>query len=369
MRRRALLHLQRNVPLAGYTTIGLGGPAACFASCRSVEEVQEALRFAQEEGLPVQVLGGGSNIVFADEGFAGLVLRVALQGVAFGENGDAVQVTVAAGEVWDDLVRRCIERDLAGLECLSGIPGSAGATPVQNVGAYGQEVGEVLVSLRALERGTLRLVTLSAEECALGYRQSRFKGPDRGRYIILEVTLRLRPFGPPTLRYPELRRHLEERVRLEDLPAGRPRLETVRQAVLALRRAKSMLADPQDPHARSVGSFFLNPLLSRQEFRALERRWREDGGQGEVPTFPEGERVKVPAAWLVEQAGFRRGYRRGGVGVSPKHALALVNYGGSTRDLLALAEAIRRGVYARFGLLLEIEPTVVPPVFAPQEIQ
>lgn len=367
--------LQTGVPLAPRTTIGLGGRARYFAACRTVGQVRAALRYARERGWPLQILGGGSNIVFADAGYAGLVLKVDIAGITFEEQGPKahqpspgdsdrrpgqVDVTAGAGEAWDALVRWSIERDLAGLECLSGIPGSVGATPVQNVGAYGQEVSDTLVSLRAVDQASLEVVSFSGEECRFAYRRSRFKREDRGRYVITEVTLRLERFGRPTLRYPELARYVEAQVGLDSLEAGRPALEAVRAAVLALRRSKSMLADPDDPDARSVGSFFLNPVLSPAGFRELEARWREAGGQGEVPTFPAAGGIKVPAAWLVERAGFPKGYRRGGVGVSDKHALALVNRGGTTGELLALAGEIQERVYERFGARLEVEPVVVP---------
>lgn len=351
--------LQENVPLASHTTIGLGGPARFFFSATGVEEVRQALAWAREEGLPIHILGGGSNTVFADEGYPGLILHIALWGVEFREAGEWVEVTAAAGESWDDLVRACVERGLAGIECLSGIPGQVGATPVQNVGAYGQEVAETIVSLVALDRRTLQEVRLSGTECGFAYRRSRFKEEDRGRYVITSVTYRLAVEGRPALRYAELRRYLEERMDPAALESGRPALQAVREAVLALRRKKSMLVDPADPHSRSAGSFFLNPTLSPDRVRRLEERWKALGEKEPLPLFPVPEGVRVPAAWLVEQAGFPRGYRRGGVGLSAHHALALVNYGGTAEELLALAEEIREAVYARFGLWLEIEPEVV----------
>jgi UDP-N-acetylmuramate dehydrogenase len=357
---RNQLHIQSDVPLAPYTTIGLGGVSRCFTACRTVEQVREALRYVREEALPLQVLGGGSNIIFADEGFPGLVLKVELPGLAFREEGDWVEVTAGAGLDWDEFVQACIERDLAGLECLSGIPGSVGATPIQNVGAYGQEVSDTLVSLQALDRHSLEVAEFSGEQCRFAYRQSRFKQEDRDAYVILEVTFRLRPFGRPTLHYPELERYVREQVSLDALERGRPALEGVRQAVLSLRRKKSMLVNPNDADARSVGSFFLNPILSPAGFQRLQRLWEERGGETPIPTFPAKEGIKVPAAWLVERAGFSKGYRRGGAGISSKHALALINCGGTTRELLDLAAEIQFGVQACFGLYLEIEPVVVP---------
>ncbi len=350
---------QENVPLSSYTTIGLGGPARFFFSATGVEEVRQALVWARDEGVPVHILGGGSNTIFADEGYPGLVLHLALRGIEFREVGEGVEVVAAAGEVWDDLVCACVERGLGGIECLSGIPGQVGATPVQNVGAYGQEVAETIVSIVALDRRTLLEVCFSGPECGFAYRRSRFKEEDRGRYVITSVTYRLVVEGRPMVRYAELRRYLEECRDLDAWGSGRPALRTVREAVLALRRSKSMLVDPADPHSRSVGSFFLNPTLSPDRAHRLGERWQALAGKGALPLFPVAEGFRVPAAWLVEQAGFPRGYRWGNVGISDHHALALVNYGGTTGEILALAEEIREAVYARFGLWLEVEPEVV----------
>lgn len=343
---------QCGIPLAPYTTLGLGGPARYFLDVGGAEEAGQALRWARQERQPVHILGGGSNTIFADEGFPGLVLHVARRGLSFREAGRYVYATAAAGEPWDEFVARCVGRGLAGLECLSGIPGLVGATPIQNVGAYGQEVAETIVALTALDRERLVEVSISGDACGFAYRYSRFKGPDRGRYLILDVTYRLEAGGRPQVRYAELQRFLDER-------GETPTLERVRQAVLSLRRGKSMLYDPADPHARSVGSFFLNPVLAPEEAERLEARWRQGGGREPLPRFPAAEGVKVPAAWLVERAGFHRGLRRGGVGISARHALALVNYGGTTRELLALAREVQEGVYERFGVRLAMEPEVV----------
>jgi UDP-N-acetylmuramate dehydrogenase len=241
---------------------------------------------------------------------------------------------------------------LAGIECLSGIPGLVGATPIQNVGAYGQEVRDTIVEVRGLDRQSLESVVWANEACAFAYRQSRFKGVDKDRYLITQVVYRLESEGAPQIRYPELRRQLEGR----ELGRGRAALEAVREGVLQLRRSKSMVLDPQDPDARSVGSFFLNPVLSEAAFQALKARL----GERQPPSFSTAEGIKVPAAWLVEQAGFPKGFRRGGAGISTKHTLALVNCGGTTRQVLELAEEIRGQVRARFGIVLELEPVVVP---------
>jgi UDP-N-acetylmuramate dehydrogenase len=351
--------LEHDVSLAPHTTLGLGGPARFFLGARSLEELTQALTWARRERIAVHVLGGGSNTIFADEGFPGLVLHVALRGISFREEGGHGYVTAAAGEPWDDLVRRCVEAGWAGLECLSGIPGSVGAAPVQNVGAYGQEVAETLHALSALLRDPLQETRFGGADCRFAYRQSRFKGADRGRYVITAVTFRLVPGGRPQVRYAELQRHLDEHMDLASLGDGRPALEAVREAVLALRRRKSMVVDAADPHSRSVGSFFLNPILAPEEVARLEERWLQGGGGEPVPRFSSPEGLKVPAAWLVERAGFTRGLRRGGAGVSAHHCLALVNYDGTARELLSLAREVQAGVRERFGVWLEMEPEIV----------
>ena len=332
--------LREHIPLAPLTTMGLGGPARYLAECASLDEMRDCLTWAEAESLPVQVLGGGSNVLFADVGYSGLVLKVGLSGMTF----TGATVEVAAGEDWDGFVQCCVERGLAGVECLSGIPGSVGATPIQNVGAYGQEVKDTIVEVRALDRQTLAEIAFAPAECGFAYRQSRFKGADRDRFIVTSVTYRLDAGGQPQIRYPELRRHVDDEC---------PTLATVRDAVLALRRGKSMVIDPQDPNSRSVGSFFLNPVIDAEAFAALKDRYPN------VPHFPAAAGVKVPAAWLVEQAGFHKGLRRGDVGISERHALALVNRGGTTREVLALAGEIRDAVEQTFGIRLEREPVLV----------
>ena len=350
---------RENVLLAPHTTMGLGGPARYFAVCRTTAVLCEHLAWARKKGLPVQILGGGSNTLFADQGFDGLVLKIELRGLAFAAQGEWVAVRAGAGEDWDDLVRLCVERGLGGIECLSGIPGLVGATPIQNVGAYGQEVRETLVRIAALDRQNFAAVEFAPEECDFNYRQSRFKGADKDRYIITQVSYRLRREGRAQLQYPELRRYVEECIEVEKLEQGRPVLSAVRAAVLQLRRRKSMGIDPADPNARSLGSFFLNPILSEGAFRTLERCWEKMGGRGSIPAFAVPEGIKIAAAWLVEQAGFAKGYSRGGAAISSRHALALINCGGSTREVRDLAGEIQQGVKARFDIWLEREPVVV----------
>ncbi len=351
------------VPLAPYTSLGLGGEARHFAHCTSEEEVREALRWGRSRGLPVHVLGGGSNTLFDDAGYDGLVLHVGLLGVRIEESGGVAAVSAAAGEDWDALVRRCIEVNLSGIECLSGIPGQVGATPMQNVGAYGQEVSDTIVEVRAIERDSGEGRTFANGECGFGYRTSRFKAEDRDRCIITGVTYRLPKSRRPEIRYPELQRRLEaDGVDLESLAAGGPASAAVRDAVLDLRRGKAMLLD-SGPDSRSAGSFFLNPVLTGDQLADVRERWRERGGSAaEIPVYPAGGgRNKVAAAWLVERAGFAKGTLRGGAAISERHALALVNRGGGSADLLALAGEVAAGVRETFGVSLEPEPVYVPP--------
>jgi UDP-N-acetylmuramate dehydrogenase len=326
------------------TTLELGGPARHLVEARDDAAVLEALAWAPARGVPVLVLGGGSNLVVGDGGFEGLVIRMATRGRTFvpGAPGE-VLMTVAAGEPWDDVVADTVARGLAGLECLSGIPGLAGATPIQNVGAYGQEVGETIRSVRVVERASGRIVDLSPADCAFAYRDSAFRRAP-GRHVVLGVTFALREGGAPTLRYREL----------ADALAGSasPTLAEARATVLALRARKSMVIDPADPNRRSAGSFFTNPIVDAAVADALGP---------EAPRWPAGPgRVKLSAGWLIEHAGIAKGTRRGPVGVSTNHALALVHHGGgTTAALLDLAREVRAAVLARFGVALAPEPIFV----------
>lgn len=342
-------------PLSELTTLRVGGPARTLAVAETEEEVIEGVRAADDAGQSLLVMGAGSNLLVADEGFDGTVIRVATRGIAAEHSGERARLRVAAGEPWDELVRGCAGDRLSGLECLSGIPGLSGATPIQNVGAYGQEVAQTLASVRVYDRRRGATVELTASECGFGYRTSAFKGHDR--YVVLAVCFELErsPDAQP-VQYPELARALGVDV------GRRVPLEAVRDAVLALRRSKGMVLDPADPDSVSAGSFFLNPLLTAPEAAKLERRARERLGEGTaVPAWPEGEdRVKVSAAWLIQRAGFAPGYGSGSAGISTKHALALVNRGGaSAADLVALARELRDGVREAFGVTLIPEPRLV----------
>jgi UDP-N-acetylmuramate dehydrogenase len=339
-----------NVVLAPLTTLGIGGAARWFARARAVEDVAAAHRWACERGVELFVLGGGSNLVIADGGFDGLVMQIDVRGVDFTRDGDDTLVRAGAGEPWDGVVAAAVSRGLAGVECLSGIPGSVGGTPVQNVGAYGQEVGDTIDHVIAFDRRSESLVTLTNAECQFGYRMSRFKREDAGRFVVCEVRFRLRP-GQPTTTYPDVTRHFDR----HGIPV--PTIADARVAVLEVRRNKGMVIDPADPDSRSVGSFFMNPVVPRH----VHGRVAAESGDRQAPGFPlAGGNVKIPAAWLIEQGGFAKGYNAGRVGLSTKHPLAIVNRGGATaRDVLALAVRIKRQVLDRFGIGLHPEPVFV----------
>lgn len=337
-----------HAPLAPLTSLGVGGAARFFQQITHAEMLPEALDWAARRGLSVTLLGGGSNVVFADAGVDALVLSVALRGLSVSPaGGDEVELAVGAGEDWDPFVAECVARGFAGLECLSGIPGKVGATPIQNVGAYGQDVSGVLTSVDVYDTQLRERRSLSRGECRFGYRQSRFKAEGGARFIVLGASFRLRVGGDACVRYPEIARQLAA----PGAPA--PSLGRVRQVVLETRRAKSMVLDASDENRRSCGSFFLNPELSAEEFDALS---------GRLPSVPPGYpqpdgRVKVPAAWLIEQAGFQRGQRFGTVGISSRHALALVCHeGASAAALIEAAHRVRDGVARALGVLLAPEP-------------
>jgi len=332
------------VALAPRCTLGVGGAARFLTSARDSDALRAALDWAAARGLECFVLGGGSNLVIADTGVDGLVIEVAARGLRFEDDG---RVIAAAGEPWDELVAACVGRGLAGLECLSGIPGRVGGTPIQNVGAYGQEVGRAIERVRAFDRVRGAVVDLAAADCGFAYRQSRFKGDDRGRFVVLEVAFRLAPGAAARPDYPDL---------VAELGAAAPTLSAVRAATLAVRRRKGMVLDPADPDTRSCGSFFMNPIVEAAQHADL----RDDAG-APAPAFAAGPgRFKVPAAWLIERTGFAKGTVRGAVGLSSKHPLALINRGGATaREVVGFAREVQRGVERRFGVTLKVEPEFV----------
>jgi UDP-N-acetylmuramate dehydrogenase len=340
------VEVRSGVPIAGLTTLRLGGPARTLVEATSAAELVDAVRTADEAGEPVLLVGGGSNLVVGDDGWPGRVVLLRSRGVAVEAEGDTRTLTVEAGESWDALVARAAAEGWAGIEALSGIPGLVGATPVQNVGAYGQEVADTISRVDAYDRETGEVLRLGPAECRFGYRDSLFKHTDR--YVVLRVafTLRVSDKSAP-LRYAELARAVGEIAPLAD----------VRAAVLRLRAGKGMVVDPADPDTWSAGSFFTNPILTPAGLAAFERRL----GAGETyPSWPAGTDRKLSAAWLIEQAGFGKGYGSGPVRISTKHTLALTHRGGGTAaDLVALAREVRAGVEARFGVPLRPEPRLV----------
>ncbi len=345
--------LEENKLLAPFTTFGIGGAARWFVTAGSEEEIAEAAAWARENGLSLFVLGGGSNLLVSDAGFEGLVLRVGLRGIGVTEDSRQTIYQVAAGEDWDGFVERAVQDKCAGIECLAGIPGTVGGTPVQNVGAYGQEVASAIERVRAFDLEEHTFVEFTAAECGFAYRRSRFNSTDRGRYIVTRVDYRLNPGGAPTLRYADLQRAFPEGTAAS--------LAEVAAVVRGVRQSKGMLLVEGDPDCRSAGSFFKNPVVSEEQVRQIAA-----ASGTEPPRFPAGQgpenagRVKVPAAWLIEQAGFAKGYARGAAGISSRHTLALVNRGGATAaEILALADEIRAAVVARFGISLEMEPVRV----------
>lgn len=335
-------------PLGSRTTVGVGGAARYLVDAHTEADVLDALAWAQQRGLPVRVLGGGSNLVVADAGFDGLVLAMGLRGVACSTSSGDALLTAQGGEPWDNVVAHAVQRGLAGLEGLSGIPGCAGATPIQNVGAYGQEVAETIESVRAIDRDTQRAVELSAKDCRFAYRDSFFKAEAPERYVVTEVRFALTARAPTAVRYPDLLREVERR------GLSTPTLAEVRDCVLTVRREKSMLLDASDVNGRSCGSFFLNPIVSAAELE----RVRSVAGNANVPNYPQPDgSVKLAAGWLIEQSGFNKGLRDGNVGLSTKHALAIVAHAGATAaEVARLSERIRDGVRARFGVALAPEP-------------
>ncbi|MDX3071768.1 UDP-N-acetylmuramate dehydrogenase [Streptomyces sp. MI02-7b] len=347
------MHVLHDAPLAPLTTFRLGGPAARLVTATTDAEVVEAVREADASGTPLLVIGGGSNLVIGDEGFAGTALRIATQG--FELLGTALEL--AAGEVWTDAVARTVEAGLAGVECLAGIPGSAGATPIQNVGAYGQEVASTITEVIAYDRVAGETVTLDNAGCAFSYRHSRFKA-DPARYVVLRVRFALEDADGMSapVKYAEVARAL-------GVGAGeRVALATARETVLKLRSGKGMVLDPEDHDTWSAGSFFTNPILTEAGYADFLARVHDRlGADTEPPAYPSGDgHIKTSAAWLIDKAGFTKGYGSGPARISTKHTLALTNRGSATTaDLLALAREVVAGVHEAFGVVLVNEPVTV----------
>jgi len=344
--------IQENVALAPLTTLQVGGPARYFAEARTPGEVSEAVNFAHARDLRLFVLGGGSNLVISDNGWPGLTLKVGIKGVEERSQDGKVAFEVGAGEEWDQIVGRVVARNCGGVECLSGIPGSVGGTPVQNVGAYGQEVSETIDSVLTLDLKDGQIRELCLPACGFSYRTSIFNSSERGRYIILRVTYALEPGRDPHIAYADLKKYF----------AGwsqKPSLSQTRDAVRKIRASKGMLIAAGDADCRSAGSFFKNPVLSAEQYAELTARATAKNLQ--IPSYPalEAQR-KVSAAWLVEHSGFSKGFSSGAVGISRKHALAIVNHGGANAaDVVAFQQGIRQRVEEIWDVKLEPEPVFV----------
>lgn len=349
------LQIRENVDLAPFTTLGVGGPARFMAAVKSEDQIPEALEFARSRGCPLFVLGGGSNLLVSDAGFQGLVVRMEMLGTRDLDGEDGGLITVSAGEDWDDFVERCVGRNLAGVECLSGIPGTVGAAPVQNIGAYGQEISGAILSCRVLDLETESVEEFSAGDCRFGYRSSIFNSAGKNRYIIIRVSFSLLPYGKPSIRYRDLQEHFAGRTKT-------PGLGEVRRAVMQIRDAKGMLLRGSVSELKSAGSFFKNPVLDPKRSTEIENKTRSLGflqtGQ-ELPRYKASDgKEKLPAAWFIERAGFERGFVWGNVEVSKKHTLALVNRGGArAQEFIDLMQRIREKVHAAFGVILQPEPT------------
>jgi UDP-N-acetylmuramate dehydrogenase len=341
-----------HVPLASMTTLNVGGPARYFAEALTPADVSKAVDWAKSRALPMFVLGGGSNLVVSDRGFRGLVLKIAIAGIEQRSESGKQVFEAGAGVAWDALVATAVAANCAGLECMSGIPGTVGGTPVQNVGAYGQEVSDTITEVQALDLRDGQSRTLCNQACGFAYRGSIFNTEERGRFIILRVAYELEPQGAPKIEYRDLQQYFAGSAG----PAAPPTLEDVRQAVRTIRLSKAMLIVEGDEDSRSAGSFFKNPVLDPAGYNRVA-----GVAGGKLPSYPApGQRYKIPAAWLVENAGFHRGYARGNVGISRKHALAIVNRGGATAgEIIALQEEIQRRVRETFGVQLVPEPVFV----------
>ena len=354
------VNIRVDVPLSELTTLGIGGPARFFGEARTETEIAEVVDWAGRRKLRLFVLGGGSNLLVSDAGFDGLVLHVGLKGICETEARDETSskiFQVAAGEDWDQFVQRSVDDGCSGIECLAGIPGTVGGTPVQNVGAYGQEVASSIERVRAFDLQLKSFVEFTGEECGFAYRRSRFNTSDRGRYLVTRVDYRLTRGGAPTVHYPDLQRAIASQGQGNRSTS----LGEVAAIVRSVRNTKGMLLVEGDPDCKSAGSFFKNPVVIAEQFERIRQASSQAPPQYPAEPGPGGvPQTKVPAAWLIEQAGFKKGYRMGAAGISTRHTLALVNLGGATAgEILALASRITDAVEARFGIRLEREPVLV----------
>lgn len=350
------ISVQEDVALAPLTTMQVGGAARFFVEAKTEQNIFAALDFAEKQGVPIFILGGGSNLLVSDAGFSGLVLKIGLRGVEITKDKNDILLTAQAGEDWDSIVSLSVNKNLAGIECLSGIPGSVGATPVQNVGAYGQEVAETISSVRVLDREKKETTNLTNAECGFAYRASIFNTIHKNKFVVLNVSFRLKPGGQPLLRYADLQRFFAEK------KAENPSLREVREAVVQIRAAKSMVINDEDENRRSAGSFFKNIIVDLEKFAAIEataRRLSLIDDEQSVPHFSTAgdDKVKIPTAWLIEKSGFYKGYQYGRAGISTNHTLAVINRGGATaNEIVELVGEIQTKVKKIFDVKLQPEP-------------
>jgi UDP-N-acetylmuramate dehydrogenase len=357
------LRVQENIPIAPFTTFQVGGPARYFVAAHSQQEAKDAVSYAAEHKLPLFVLGGGSNLVVSDSGWPGLVLKISIVGTEFEGDLKKMRFQTGAGESWDSLVALTVSKNCGGIECLSGIPGTVGGTPVQNVGAYGQEVSETITWVHALEIATGKSVEMTNADCGFAYRTSVFNTTHRDRYIVLEVAYLLHRNATPKIEYADLKKFFASSTTQPTLTA-QPTPQQVRDAVCSIRQSKAMLiveGDHENEDSRSAGSFFKNPIVTLSEADRIQALAEKLAPGKPLPRYPAGDaQVKLAAAWLVEQSGFHKGYGTGSVGISHKHTLAIVNRGGATaQDILTLKNEIQKKVFDTWGVSLQPEPVFV----------
>ena len=353
----SVLKIKENIALAPFTTLFVGGPARFLAHIRHEDQIPEALSFAHARACPLFVLGGGSNILVSDSGFPGLVIRMEIRSIQELDEHNGGLLSAAAGEDWDEFVERCVDNNLAGIECLSGIPGTVGGAPVQNIGAYGEEISDVILSIRAMDRETKNIVELGGKDCRFDYRSSIFNTTHINRYIIIKVAFSLRPYGKPRIHYRDLQDHFNSRLKS-------PSLGEVRRTVMKIRKQKGMLLNRSHADLKSAGSFFKNPVLDPEKAAEIEDmlhgRGMLDATQNLTRFAAPAGMEKLPAAWFIEKAGFNKGFTSGNVGISGKHTLAFINHGGArASEFVDLMRRVRDKVYEDFGILLQPEPILL----------
>lgn len=350
------LNVQENISLAPFTTFKIGGNARYFITAETEKEIIDAINFANENDFEIFILGGGSNILVSDDGFDGLVLKIASKGILQAEIDDQfVAVTAQAGEDWDEFVEFCVNKDLAGIECLSGIPGLVGGTPIQNVGAYGQEVSETIKTVRVYDRKSKQVLELSNQDCGFEYRKSIFNTTQKDRFVVLSVVFNLQKNGKAKIAYADLQKHFVDR---------NPTLAETRKIVRQIRESKGMLVRQGGLDSQSAGSFFKNPIVDKEKYNEIQKiahKLELIGRDDKVPSFFVDENnVKIPAAWLIEKSGFHKGFQNGKAGLSTCHTLALTNRGNAkAEDILKLKEIIQSKIKELFEIELTPEPNFI----------